>query len=105
MRTLTRLEMYELAWSEPMQSLSKRFSLSDRGLAKICASANIPVPACGYWAKLQAGKKVERSALPTRALGQTDTPWIGRSALGDDRESDADIVTSPAGRAVAPTAS
>lgn len=47
-RTLTRLEMYELAWSEPMQSLAKKFSLSDRGLAKICASANIPVPSRGY---------------------------------------------------------
>jgi len=87
--------MYELAWSEPMQSLSKRFSLSDRGLAKICASANIPVPARGYWAKLQAGKKVERFPLPARALGQNDTLWIGRSVFGDDRESDADILTSP----------
>lgn len=44
MRTLTRLEMYELAWSEPMQSLAKKFSLSDRGLAKICASASHPRP-------------------------------------------------------------
>jgi hypothetical protein len=95
MRTLTRLEMYELAWSEPMQSLAKKFSLSDRGLAKICASANIPVPARGYWAKLQAGKKVERWPLPARALGQRETIWIGRSAWGDDRESDADILNSP----------
>ncbi|MBA3640140.1 MAG: hypothetical protein H0W53_12865 [Acidobacteria bacterium] len=95
MRTLTRLEMYELAWSEPMQSLAKKLSLSDRGLAKICASANIPVPARGYWAKLQAGKKVERWPLPARALGQRETIWIERSARGDDRESDADILNSP----------
>lgn len=95
MRTVTRLELYELAWSEPMQSLAKRFSLSDRGLAKICASANIPVPARGYWAKLQAGKKVELWPLPARALGQRETIWIGRSAWNDDRESDADILNSP----------
>jgi hypothetical protein len=94
MRALTRLEMYELAWSEPMQSLAKKFSLSDRGLAKICAAANIPVPARGYWAKLQAGKKVERWPLPARALGQCESIWIGRSAWGDDRESDADILNS-----------
>lgn len=95
MRSLTRLERYELAWSEPMQSLAKKFSLSDRGLAKICTSANIPVPARGYWAKLQAGKKVERWPLPARALGQRETIWIGRSTWGDDRESDADILDSP----------
>jgi hypothetical protein len=95
MRTLTRQEMYELAWSEPMQSLAKKFSVSDRGLAKICAAANIPVPARGYWAKLQAGKKVERWRLPPRAPGQRETIWIGRSAWGGDRESDADILNSP----------
>lgn len=95
MRDLTRLEIYELAWSEPMQSLAKKFSLSDRGLAKICASANIPVPTRGYWARLQAGKKVERWRLPARALGQRETIWIGRSGWGDGRESDADILNAP----------
>src|SRR6476620_3006969 len=95
MRSFTRREMYELAWSEPMQSLAKKFSLSDRGLAKICASANVPVPARGYWAKLAAGKKVERWPLPPRALGQRETIWIGRSAWGENRESDVDILNSP----------
>jgi hypothetical protein len=95
MRTFTRLEMYEFAWSEPMQSLAKKFSLSDRGLAKICAAANVPVPARGYWAKLQAVKKLERWPLPPRALGQRETIWLGRSAWGQDRESDADILNSP----------
>ena len=45
--TFTRAALYELAWSQPMQSLAKKFGLSDRGLAKICAAANIPVPARG----------------------------------------------------------
>jgi hypothetical protein len=95
MRTLTRLELYELAWSEPMQTLAKKFSLSDRALAKICAAANIPVPARGYWAKLQASKKVERWPLPPRQLGQSESIQIGRSAWGHERESDAEIINSP----------
>ncbi len=35
----TRQALYELVWSEPMQHLAKKFSISDRGLAKICAHA------------------------------------------------------------------
>ncbi len=49
-----------------------------RGLAKICAAANIPVPARGYWAKLQAGKHDKRWPLPARALGQPDV-GVGRT--------------------------
>lgn len=38
---------------------------TDRGLAKACARATIPVPGLGYWAKLAHGKKVSRIPLPT----------------------------------------
>jgi hypothetical protein len=72
----------------------KRFSISDRGLAKTCAAANIPVPTRGYWAKLQAGKAVARYPLPPRALGQSDEVSIGRSAWSY-RESDAEILATP----------
>lgn len=44
-QTFTRQSLYDLAWSEPIQALAKKFSLSDRGLAKICVAANIPAPA------------------------------------------------------------
>src|SRR5262249_31700525 len=35
--TLTRKELYEQVWSEPMQILAHRYGMSDRGLAKNCA--------------------------------------------------------------------
>jgi hypothetical protein len=92
--TFTRAALYELAWSEPMQSLAKKFGLSDRGLAKICAAANIPVPARGYWAKLQAGKHDKRWPLPARALGQPDVVRVGRDEYGRGSD-DADILNSP----------
>lgn len=50
---LTRTELYELVWSEPMTKLAKRFGISDVGLAKACRRAGIPVPERGYWAKSQ----------------------------------------------------
>lgn len=77
-----------------MQALAKRLSLSDRGLAKICAAANIPVPTRGYWAKQQAGKSVTPLPLPPRALGQSDVVHIGRDRYGHASD-DAETLTSP----------
>lgn len=62
--TFTRKELYDLVWSEPMIKLAARYGLSGNGLAKACRRANIPVPERGYWAKLQAGKKVRQTPLP-----------------------------------------
>src|SRR5687767_12459151 len=92
--SFTRSALYELVWAEPMQSLARSFALSDRGLAKICAAANVPVPGRGYWARKQAGKPVTKLALPSRALGQPDLVWIGRDVY-DRVSDDADVLNSP----------
>lgn len=41
-------------------------------LAKTCRIHGIPIPPRGYWAKLQAGKKVSRPPLPARGLGMPE---------------------------------
>ena len=74
---LTRQEVYDLAWSEPMKKLAPRFGVSDVALAKACRRADIPVPERGYWARLQAGKMVVRRPLPPRGLGMSDGVSIG----------------------------
>jgi hypothetical protein len=64
--TVTREELYDLVWSTPMRDLAKRFGISDVGLAKRCRGLKIPMPGRGYWAKKQAGLKVDpRPPLPT----------------------------------------
>jgi ATP-binding cassette subfamily B protein len=78
----TRQELYDLVWSEPMQKLAKRFGLSDVGLAKACRSADIPRPGRGYWARLAAGKRVVKAALPPRGLGESDEVTIGAGGGG-----------------------
>jgi hypothetical protein len=70
---VTRTELYDRVWAEPIQKLSGEFGLSDVGLAKLCRRYNIPVPARGYWAKKQAGKRVQQPALPAE----------GRKGYGD----------------------
>lgn len=92
--TFTRQALYEMAWSQPVQSLAKSLSLSDRGLAKICAAANIPVPTRGYWAKKHAGKRLDQIQLPARVLGQSDTVHI-RGDRNSNASEDADILRAP----------
>jgi len=62
-RTFTRQELYDLVWSTPIVTLAERFDMSDRGLAKICARYQIPVPGRGYWAKIEAGQSAPRTPL------------------------------------------
>src|SRR5262245_5050183 len=58
---ITRRDLYDRVWAEPIQKLSKEFGLSDVGLAKVCRRHGIPVPPRGYWAKKQAGHNVRKA--------------------------------------------
>ena len=61
---ITRESLYEQVWAEPISKIAARFNLSDRGLAKLCARFDIPVPPRGWWAKKQHGHRVKPSPLP-----------------------------------------
>jgi hypothetical protein len=63
--TITREQLYEEVWSTPVSRLAPKYNLSDVGFAKLCRRSNIPLPPRGYWAKLEAGQKIQRTPLPT----------------------------------------
>jgi hypothetical protein len=63
--TLTRQQLYDRAWTTPIDTLARELGLSGRGLGKLCARYNIPVPPRGYWAKRAFGKRVAKPSLPT----------------------------------------
>ena len=63
-RGLTRKELYDLVWTEPVQTVAGRFAMSDRGLAKLCERHAIPVPGRGYWRRKETGHPVRRLPLP-----------------------------------------
>lgn len=63
-QSFTRIELYELVWSQPILTLSNKYSISDVGLRKICVKNDIPLPKAGYWQKLKFGRKVKKLALP-----------------------------------------
>ena len=62
---LTREKLYEHVWSEPIVHVARRLGLSGRGLGKLCARYEIPVPPRGWWAKKQHGHAVRRIPLPS----------------------------------------
>jgi hypothetical protein len=60
----TRAELYDKIWSTPATRLAEEFGISGRGLGKICARFDIPVPPRGYWAKFAFGKSIPKTELP-----------------------------------------
>lgn len=60
---LTREQLYELVWAEPVRTVAAQIGISDVALAKACRKIDVPLPERGYWAKLQAGKSVTKAKL------------------------------------------
>lgn len=90
---LTRQELYEKVWSEPLIHLAEELGISDVGIAKMCKRHDIPRPPFGYWAKIRNGHKVKKTPLPPTKKGEAKpiviTPYerpIRR--VGDDSEPD-----------------
>jgi hypothetical protein len=61
---LTREALYQQVWSEPIIHVAGGVGLSGRGLGKLCARHNIPVPPRGWWAKKRHGHRVRQTPLP-----------------------------------------
>jgi hypothetical protein len=74
-QTFTRQELYDLVWSEPMLSLSKKYNISDVGLRKTCIRMSIPMPKAGHWQKLKFGKKIKKVPLPDNYLGEQEVSF------------------------------
>ena len=77
--TLSRKELYDLVWSEPMLSISRKFRISDRGLGKMCNRMKIPTPYPGYWRQVERRKNPPKTRLGRgRAGGQTTITLVRR---------------------------
>ncbi|APA00210.1 hypothetical protein [Flavobacterium commune] len=61
---LTRQQLYDLVWENPLSKLAKKYNLSDNGLRKVCKKLDIPLPKNGHWQKIKFNKKVIIEKLP-----------------------------------------
>jgi hypothetical protein len=66
---VTREELYQLVWSEPMIRAAERFGVSGSYLARVCGILSVPRPERGYWAKLAVGKAPPVPPLPAARPG------------------------------------
>ncbi len=71
---VSREELYEKVWTEPVRTVAKGFGVSDVALAKQCKRLKIPLPGRGYWSKKAAGKNVRRIPLPALPPNDAVTP-------------------------------
>jgi hypothetical protein len=86
-RQVTREQLYEEVWREPMLKVCQRHGVSSSFLARVCSALNVPRPQRGYWAKLEFGKDPgERPPLP-EARVEDKLVW--------NRTHEADIVRRP----------
>ena len=61
---ITRQELYDLVWSQPLKHLAQDLSISGNALAKICDRMLVPHPSRGYWSAQGGRKRERRPPLP-----------------------------------------
>jgi hypothetical protein len=89
-KRVSRQELYDLVWSEPLRTIAPRFEVSGVGLRKICLRANIPLPPVGHWEKLRHGKRTKRQPQLPVAEPTMDNPIMIRPSR--NRKVDLDAI-------------
>ncbi|MEA3543580.1 MAG: hypothetical protein U9R77_15895 [Pseudomonadota bacterium] len=77
--SLSRSQLYELVWSEPLNKVAERLGTSGPRLSQICDAHAIARPEQGHWLRLEMGKPVTVRALEPAPIGVSDTISIGAS--------------------------
>lgn len=76
--TVTRQEIYNMVWSEPLSSITKRYTITYPELRKVLTELDIPIPENGHWSKLKFGKQVEIKPLPEDYTGKNEVELTER---------------------------
>jgi hypothetical protein len=67
--TVSREQLYEEVWAEPMTTVALKYKVSSSFLARICIRLNVPRPQRGYWAMYATGKRPKQPLLPEARPG------------------------------------
>lgn len=66
---ITREELHEMVWTEPVATVAERFAVSGSYMARVCTALGVPRPPRGYWAKKAVGRAAPAPALPDARPG------------------------------------
>ena len=67
---VSREQLYEEVWAEPMTTVALKYKVSSSFLARICTRLNVPRPPRGYWAMYSIGKRPKQPPLPEARPGE-----------------------------------
>jgi hypothetical protein len=73
---MSRTDLYDHVWREPVQQVAHSLGISDVGLAKACRRHQVPVPPRGYWRRKETGHKVRQTPLPKLSDPKADTAVV-----------------------------
>ena len=73
---VTRAELFNSVWSEPLGNVASRYGLTGNGLAKICDRLAIPRPPRSHWTRSIEARDAQ-PPLPPAPLGLSDTFALG----------------------------
>ena len=73
---VTRAELFNSVWSEPLGNVASRYGLTGNGLAKICDRLAIPRPPRSHWTRSVEARDAQ-PPLPPAPLGLSDTFALG----------------------------
>lgn len=65
---ITRQDLYEQVWSQPITKIAKQYGVSNAAIIKICKMMEIPRPKAGHWAKVEHGRVPPKE--PLKALSK-----------------------------------
>lgn len=78
---LTRREVYELVWNDPMTAVASLLGISGVSLAKTCERRGIPTPGRGYWPKAAAGHDLPPRPPLREVEVELPMPWERTAAV------------------------
>ena len=82
---LTRKELYDLVWSEPLTSISRRYNISYKNLQDLCKEMKIFLPETGYWSKIKFNKTVYRTEFQETTKGLQEVElWLRTDENGEE---------------------
>lgn len=73
---LTREQLFQQIWAEPIGAVAGRFGMTGNGLAKICDRLNIPRPSRSHWTRNPHSRE-PAPALPPPPLGLSEVVAFG----------------------------
>lgn len=74
---LTRQQLLEQIWTDPMGVVAARYGLTGNGLAKICDRLNIPRPPRSHWTR-RSGTRSPMPVLPPPPVGLSEEVALGK---------------------------